>query len=994
MADSQRLELAHGTLRLVGELVDQAAAAFSVNVPDELKSKRHQRDGSASHHVTLISKHEADAIVSRQGGTRDEHLQTLLQRVGGLSFSWRALGLGSTSCQGSRAFFVALGWPELSLLRASYGLHPCTLHITCGFMPRDVHGVAKGCHFLLPGLCNRAALDVYASQLSQLDTHGYELPSELRQKLADEALIAQALADEATAPADEGSQALADEATAPADEGSSTASQTSLQIATLLAAASEEDVPALSNVFPPLPPLDALTARIGSQAALRSIYTLPSLARCNWVVPGRIMCGDCGALVTHARELCAAGVTTIVNLQTKGERDAVPYHHGVLKLNSAAKFVELPIKDQQTTDDARVSALVLSILSRVGDGEVFYIHCRGGHGRTGTVCSILLGAIHSLAGQVALCTFQCLHDLRAQPCFHGHGEPRDLSFVTALFDVQKAQVCRLLGGDAEVAPAPLCPQKDLSAMYGQGASKYDEETLQEWQSRGVAASKAAKQRDWTAACLEFEACVSLRPDWEKGVACLLKARSKRREAAQVDGDGGRRMEEAVTSATVAATPASSKPLRRLGAHVPLFVVLAGLPGAGKSTFAKALAHSREEWLLIDSDETGGRRETEAAVCAGCKSVTAAAKRGGGGKHSRLIVDKCNVRTAERASLLALALPLLPQKPDTTVVYFATETATCIERVASRTDHPSIPYGHGRPAVQSMAKALELPAAVAAAAQAKEGAAWRSVEVDGLRWIVVNSFEQVNALLSSWGAGPAEIAPAGFKKFPRTRHVLNTGGSAVTRDDLVMDPADARRFYDGITVVYAEEKVDGANLGLSLTAAYEIRVQNRSHYVNERTHAQFKALGRWLDEHGWALCRLLEPEVEILFGEWCAAKHSCAYTKLPGLFLAFDLYNKRSGKFASVAERDRRLSGLGIPIVRTLACRAFAGEEELLQLLESTSAYSDGFVEGSYLRIDGATENRLRGKLVRPDFIQGIGDHWASGGFARNGVRPDLWVEKE
>ncbi|EOD30937.1 hypothetical protein EMIHUDRAFT_202976 [Emiliania huxleyi CCMP1516] len=201
----------------------------------------------------------------------------------------------------------------------------------------------------------------------------------------------------------------------------------------------------------------------------------------------------------------------------------------------------------------------------------------------------------------------------------------------------------------------------------------------------------------------------------------------------------------------------------------------------------------------------------------------------------------------------------------------------------------------------------------------------------------------------------------------------------------MDPADARRFYDGITVVYAEEKVDGANLGLSLTAAYEIRVQNRSHYVNERTHAQFKALGRWLDEHGWALCRLLEPEVEILFGEWCAAKHSCAYTKLPGLFLAFDLYNKRSGKFASVAERDRRLSGLGIPIVRTLACRAFAGEEELLQLLEST---------GSYLRIDGATENRLRGKLVRPDFIQGIGDHWASGGFARNGVRPDLWVEKE
>jgi len=37
---------------------------------------------------------------------------------------------------------------------------------------------------------------------------------------------------------------------------------------------------------------------------------------------------------------------------------------------------------------------------------------------------------------------------------------------------------------------------------------------------------------------------------------------------------------------------------------------------------------------------------------------------------------------------------------------------------------------------------------------------------------------------------------GFFKFPRTRHVLHTGGTAVARDDLVMDEAEAAGFFDG------------------------------------------------------------------------------------------------------------------------------------------------------------------------------------------------------
>ena len=39
-------------------------------------------------------------------------------------------------------------------------------------------------------------------------------------------------------------------------------------------------------------------------------------------------------------------------------------------------------------------------------------------------------------------------------------------------------------------------------------------------------------------------------------------------------------------------------------------------------------------------------------------------------------------------------------------------------------------------------------------------------------------------------------------------------------------------------------------------------------------------------------------------------------------------------------------------------------------------------------------NTMRGKIVRPDFIQNIneGEHWIKGEMVKNQVRPDLWVE--
>jgi len=485
---------------------------------------------------------------------------------------------------------------------------------------------------------------------------------------------------------------------------------------------------------------------------------------------------------------------------------------------------------------------------------------------------------------------------------------------------------------------------------------------------GKAAAIAAKNGDWEAAADCFQRIVNLRPDWTKAKRCLEQSKKRAAKSALLLAPGeeatsspshGDNERQAVSdSRTRGEVRGNAKPCQKR----PSLVVLVGLPGSGKSTFSRALARSSEDWTVISQDELGSRAAFENALVAALKV-----------KGTRVIADRCNVRKEDRKRIFDLCF----NPAGAVAIHFDVDQEKCCRRVAGRTDHPSISFGRGGAVVEDFAKAFEPPTI-------KEG------------FSAVHRVNETSSasLLQQWGAEPPEIAPLGFFKFPRTRHVLNTGGTAVTRDDLVMDNADAAAFFDGKTVVIAEEKVDGANLGLSLNANYEIQAQNRSHFVNFESHPQFRPLSGWIEEHSWALCQLLKPEDEVLFGEWCYAKHSVAYTTLPGYFVAFDIYNKRTGKFASVSERNRRLEGLDIPIVRCLAERPFNNKDDLLQLLETKSAYGTGFVEGAYLRIDSDDGNVRRGKIVRPDFIQGITEHWMSKEVVRQGVRPDLWQEGE
>jgi ATP-dependent RNA circularization protein (DNA/RNA ligase family) len=212
----------------------------------------------------------------------------------------------------------------------------------------------------------------------------------------------------------------------------------------------------------------------------------------------------------------------------------------------------------------------------------------------------------------------------------------------------------------------------------------------------------------------------------------------------------------------------------------------------------------------------------------------------------------------------------------------------------------------------------------------------------------------------------------FFRFPRTPHLVWLGREEA-RDDKVLSLAEAQALLSGDVLI--EEKVDGANVGLSIAEDGTLRAQNRGSYLDRRTcHPQFKPLFRWLDEHRHPLLEALSPHV-ILFGEWCYAVHSVRYTKLPDWFLAFDVYDRQQDAFWNAARRDVLIDTLGLSAVPRLRHGRF-DVADIVGML-GASQLSDGSAEGVYVRRDDDTHLVGRAKVVRPEFVQQIEEHWSS-----------------
>ena len=211
----------------------------------------------------------------------------------------------------------------------------------------------------------------------------------------------------------------------------------------------------------------------------------------------------------------------------------------------------------------------------------------------------------------------------------------------------------------------------------------------------------------------------------------------------------------------------------------------------------------------------------------------------------------------------------------------------------------------------------------------------------------------------------------FFRFPHTPH-LAWLGEGEPRDDKVLSLTEAQALLAGEVVV--EEKLDGANLGFSLSPDGGLLAQNRGQYLAEPHAGQFARLPAWLSLHGDTLRDVLKPNL-MLFGEWCAARHSLDYGALPDWFLLFDVYDRTVGCFWSAACRNVLAQNAGLATVQQI----FIGRTSLAELkrlvCSAQSDYRNGPLEGVVVRRESADWNEARAKLVRQDFTQAIGIHW-------------------
>lgn len=220
----------------------------------------------------------------------------------------------------------------------------------------------------------------------------------------------------------------------------------------------------------------------------------------------------------------------------------------------------------------------------------------------------------------------------------------------------------------------------------------------------------------------------------------------------------------------------------------------------------------------------------------------------------------------------------------------------------------------------------------------------------------------------------------FFKFPSTPYI-DVENNVNIRTDKVLSKEEVRIFLTH--EIYVEEKIDGANLGISFNDKGECLLQNRGDYLYSPLDGQWALLNNWLNMHEDDIFENLTNEY-ILFGEWCYATHSIKYEALPDWFVAFDIFDKKENKFFSVQRRNEMLERMNVQKVPMLG-RGKYSLDQLMQFM-GKSKYGNGLGEGIYLRQDDGDYLKNRAKIVRNGFKQKIERHWTKEKMHHNQIK--------
>lgn len=263
----------------------------------------------------------------------------------------------------------------------------------------------------------------------------------------------------------DGSSGLA--AISPARECSSARAQVRISAGHPIAKACDSpavELPPQESLLEGLPPLPAL----GVLGVRDMCWAKGPHKTCNYVLPGRLLAGSYPgdrSEPDHSQKIAAcleAGVNTFICLQERRELERfTPYAARARELHDASdesrdvdlEFLQCEIPDGSVTSRHRLAMAVATVVDRLRAGRTVYVHCWGGHGRTGTLLCALLVKAYGLTAEQAKEYFMATHKQRQ---VRGGGGPGYWPHC----DAQYEQVKSFEGDGAELVDELLGPLKE------------------------------------------------------------------------------------------------------------------------------------------------------------------------------------------------------------------------------------------------------------------------------------------------------------------------------------------------------------------------------------------------------------------------------------------------------------------------------------------------------------------------------------------------------
>jgi hypothetical protein len=252
------------------------------------------------------------------------------------------------------------------------------------------------------------------------------------------------------------------------------------------------------------------------------------------------------------------------------------------------------------------------------------------------------------------------------------------------------------------------------------------------------------------------------------------------------------------------------------------------------------------------------------------------------------------------------------------------------------------------------------------------------------------------------------------KYPRTQHLE---GSRLQPGDNDLTAVPFRAIQGKYLV--CEEKIDGANCGISFDDAGRLLLQSRGHFLTGGPREKhFNLFKQWAHTQAEALRAVLASRF-VLYGEWLYAKHTIFYDWLPHYFLEFDILDTHTGDFLDTPRRQAMLRCLPIASVPLLQCGTARTLDALVELIGASVHKSPSWrerlaavvcergldsdrvsketdpsdlMEGIYIKVEEGGRVVARYKYIRANFLTCVvdsGTHWLQRPIVPNQLKPGV-----